>query len=226
MNHFFSSLPEVENHLLIIGGDLNCVIDPVLDRSSSRVIFPSKRAMAMKELMEEYGLFEPWRFANPNSKAFSFFSSIHQTYSRIDYFLLDTALIPLVRQVTYHSIIISDDAPSAFYLTFLDSPMTHRTWCLNPLLLSNPDLIKLIKEHIGLFIEINSSEETTCGTLWETLKAFLRGHIISFAALCKEIHLSTQSDLSYQIKQLDMQYATSPSPDLYHRRLKLRECSL
>lgn len=51
--------------------------------------------------------------------------------------------------------------------------------------------------------------------------AFLRGHIISFAAYNKKIRLNMQSDLSDQIKQLDMQYAT-PSPDLYQRRLKLQ----
>lgn len=120
--------------------------------------------MAIKDLMQDYSLFEPWRFANPNSMAF-FFSPVHQTYSRIDYFLLDTALIPLVSQVTYHSIVISDHVPFTFYLTFPDNPMPYRPWRLNPLLLSNPDLIKLIKEHIGLFIEINLSEETTFGTL-------------------------------------------------------------
>lgn len=53
---FFSSvlslIPNLDSHTLILGGDLNCVIDPVLDRSSSRVVLPSKMSQTLSTFMD------------------------------------------------------------------------------------------------------------------------------------------------------------------------------
>ncbi len=41
MKGLLSSLPKLDSHLLIVGGDMNCVINPILDRSNSRAAAPS-----------------------------------------------------------------------------------------------------------------------------------------------------------------------------------------
>ncbi len=40
--HALSLLPDLNSHSLILGGDFNCCLDPVLDRSSSKPRVPSK----------------------------------------------------------------------------------------------------------------------------------------------------------------------------------------
>lgn len=44
---FFSCLPNIETHHLILGGDMNCVLSPTLDRSSPTTTTPSEAAQAM-----------------------------------------------------------------------------------------------------------------------------------------------------------------------------------
>lgn len=74
----FSILPDLHSHDLILAGDLNCTLDPALDRSSSKVTSPSKSALCINEFLRACGIVDLWRFNNPTSKQFSFFSPVHQ----------------------------------------------------------------------------------------------------------------------------------------------------
>lgn len=58
----FTSIPPADDYSLIIGGDFNCVLNTLLDRSSSKVIQPSKAATNIKNLCDQFGLVDPWRF--------------------------------------------------------------------------------------------------------------------------------------------------------------------
>lgn len=74
---------------LIAGGDFNCVLDTILDRSSSRPISPSDSTNVLNNLMNSLNLTDIWRIHNPTEKEYSFFSQVHNTYTRIEYFLID-----------------------------------------------------------------------------------------------------------------------------------------
>lgn len=92
---FFSLLPELNSHQLIIGGDLNCVLDPTLDHSSITSGTLSKSAETINSFLQTYGVIDSWRYRNPISRWYSFFSSpAHHSYSRKDYFLLAKKLLP------------------------------------------------------------------------------------------------------------------------------------
>lgn len=72
-NRLLSSIPHLNTHLLIFGGDLNCVFDPVLDRSSPPTISQSSMSRSFADFMTQSGLVDPWRHRNPSAKKFSFF---------------------------------------------------------------------------------------------------------------------------------------------------------
>ena len=90
---FFSSLPKVDEHHIIIRGDFNLVQDVSMDRSSSKQSTLTKSANVVLNNASQLGLSDPWRFKNPQGKAFSFFSHVHHTFSRIDLFLVDNKLL-------------------------------------------------------------------------------------------------------------------------------------
>ncbi len=133
----FSTIPDLESHYLILGRDFNCCLNPTLDRSSTKLARGSKSSNVIKSFMEEYGASDPWRFLNPQSKRFSFFSPVYPTFSRINFFLLDNKLYSQVRAVSYNAIVVSDHAPVTLELSFPDKPNSRCPWRLNPLLLSN-----------------------------------------------------------------------------------------
>lgn len=55
-----SLLPNLDTHNLILGGDLNCVLDPTLDRSSPTPSALSKSAHCINSFCKVYGVFDPW----------------------------------------------------------------------------------------------------------------------------------------------------------------------
>lgn len=67
--------------------------DADLDRSSLRPHSLTKSAKLLASFAEELGMSDPWRLKFPGKKSFSFFSHVHRTYSRIDFFLIDNRLL-------------------------------------------------------------------------------------------------------------------------------------
>lgn len=74
--------------VLIIGGDFNAVQDERLDRIPTGKGPQSSKTKTLNNFMSELGLTDPWRARNLNGKDFSFFSNVHNSYSRIDFFCL------------------------------------------------------------------------------------------------------------------------------------------
>ena len=171
----FRSIPNLDSHLLILGGDFNCKMSPVLDKSSQTNTGPSKCALLIQSFLQKYAMFEAWRFLHPTDRQYSFYSHVHQTYSRIDYFFLDKKLLPNLRQCTYESIVISDHSPLLLELEFPQRPPMCYQWHLNPILLSDKEFVNFISSEITLFLETNSTPGMSCSTIWESLKAYLRG---------------------------------------------------
>ena len=97
----------------------------MLDRSSQRKMAASRSAKAIHTFLRDYAVLDIWRSLNPTKRAHSFFSDVHQTFSRIDYFLLDKKFVPLVRAGTDEAIVISDHSPLFLKLKFNDIPITH-----------------------------------------------------------------------------------------------------
>lgn len=221
-NKLLSSLPNLNTHKLILAGDLNCSIDPVLDRSNPKSISPSGMAKAFSAFMKQNGCIDPWRFQNPSSKQFSFFSHVHRSFSRLDYFFIDCSFIPAVESVEYLAIIISDHAPLVLDLSFTLNTRERPLWRLNPFLLSNEKFCDFVSTSVDSFLEINKTEGISYSLLWETLKAYLRGQIISYVSHLNKERRKQIQDLTNSIFNLDRQYAENPTPELYKKRADLQ----
>lgn len=70
------------------GGDFNCVLDAKLDGSSQSKYSLSKMSTALNNSTRDLGIYEVWRTLHPDEIAFSFYSHVHKSYSRIDFFFI------------------------------------------------------------------------------------------------------------------------------------------
>lgn len=222
ISKFFSTLPNLNNHQIIVGGDWNLVQDLTLDRSSATQSLLTKSAKAVKFQMDQLGLSDPWRTKYPSTKTFSFFSHVHHTYSRIDFFLLDNKLMHNVVSCDYHTIVISDHAPTSLVLNFQRGRPLSKTWKFCSYLLSDPMFKDFLDLHIQMFFQINDTPTTCCSVLWESFKAYLRGQVISFVSHSKKLEQSKLASIATKIRDLDAQYSIAPSPTLYSSRVKLQ----
>lgn len=71
---------------IILDGDFNQILDQNLDRSLPRCNTESRSAAAIRQLATDLGLKDIWRLMHPDGRDYSFFSSPHNLYTRIDYF--------------------------------------------------------------------------------------------------------------------------------------------
>lgn len=86
MTSLFSLIPRLDSHHLILGGDLNLVVNPTLDKSNPKNLIPSNMGRTLTTLTDEIGCMDVWRFHHPTAREFSFCSNVYQAHSRIDYF--------------------------------------------------------------------------------------------------------------------------------------------
>lgn len=107
---------------MILGGDLNTIFNPNLDKSSPKYPTPPKMAQALLQFMSQYGLVDVWQHLHPADKQFSFYSHVHKTHSRIDNFVIDKTLLPLVTTSEYQARVISNLSPLTLDFMFVSSP--------------------------------------------------------------------------------------------------------
>lgn len=81
------TLGELDDAQTVIGGDFNQVQDAHLDRTTYHKTVPKDR-LAIQLMMKDHGLVDIWRLVNPREKEYTFFSHVHESHSRIDYFLV------------------------------------------------------------------------------------------------------------------------------------------
>ncbi len=74
--------------IIILGGDFNCVINNNIDTFPSEQNYQISKSKAMCNMLEELGLVDIWRVKNPKTRDYTYFSRVHRSHSRIDYFCI------------------------------------------------------------------------------------------------------------------------------------------
>ena len=219
---FFTCIPRLSTHHLILGGDMNCVLSPVLDRSSPKPITLTRSAHSIHSFLKSYGIADVWRFRNPTSRGYSFYSPVHHTYSRIDYFFTDKRLLPYITKCDYKAIVISDHAPLCMKMYIPNKQSNYRPWRFNPLLLSEAAFVDFISSEIKFFLTVNQTPGMSSLTVWEALKAYLRGQVISYCAKRKKAETMRLNKLAEEMLEIDRLNSLSPSPTLRNDRILIQ----
>ena len=84
VRQILTSMKEEINSNRIIVGDFNTPLT-TMDRSTKQKI--NKETQTLKDIMDRLDLIDIYRRFHPNTINFTFFSSAHRTFSRIDHIL-------------------------------------------------------------------------------------------------------------------------------------------
>ena len=95
---------EIDSNTIIVR-DFNTPLTP-MDRSTKQKI--SKETQTLKETMGQLDLIDIYRTFHPKTINFTFFSSEHRTFSRIDHILGHKSSLGKLKKIEIISVIFSD----------------------------------------------------------------------------------------------------------------------
>ena len=157
-----------------------------MDRLSKQKI---KETQILNETLDEMDLIDIFRTFHPNAEEYTFFSSAHGTFSRIDHILGHKSNLSKFKKIEILSSIFSNHNAMRLDSNYKKKKKTVRnteTWRLNNTFLNNQQVTEEIKREIKKFLETNDNENTTTQNLWDAPKAVLRGKFIAIQPYLKK----------------------------------------
>ena len=152
-----------------------------MDRSSKQKI--NKETQALNDTIDQTDLIDIYRTFHPKIADYTFFSSVHGTFSRIAHILGHESSLSKFKKIEIVSSIFSDHNAMRLEINNKEKNVkTTNTWRLKNTLLNNQEIIEEIKEEIKKYLETNDNENTTIQNLWDAAKAVLRGKFIAIQA--------------------------------------------
>lgn len=197
---------------LVCGGDFNITLNPKIDSSGTRISLPQKTTKKINSLLSELGLIDIWRHLNPLAKDYTFYSSPHQTYSRIDYFLLFGTDVNNVQNCHIGSMDLSDHCP--LYLTLRVTHSRKLTlWKLNASIL-NKNRAEQFAKDIKDYLEYNDNGEVSPPILWDACKAVMRGKVIAVTSSLKKQREEKLKTIQVELQKLESEHKKLIDPKI------------
>uniref|UniRef100_A0A8C0STC8 RNA-directed DNA polymerase n=1 Tax=Canis lupus familiaris TaxID=9615 RepID=A0A8C0STC8_CANLF len=209
----------LDNNTLILG-DFNLALS-ILDRSSKQNI--SKETRALNDTLDRMDFTDIYRTLHPNSTEYTFFSSAHGTFSRIDHILGHKSGLNRYQKIGIVPCIFSDHNALKLELNHNKKfGRTSNTWRLRTILLKDKRVNQEIKEELKRFMETNENEDTTVQNLWDAAKAVLRGKYIAIQASIQKLERTQIQKLTLHIKELEKKQQIDPTPKRRRELIKIR----
>ena len=118
---------------------------------------------------------------------FTFFSSAHGTFSKIDHILGHKSSLGKFKKIEIIPSIFSDHNAVRLNLNYRRKTIKNSNmWRLNNTLMNNQQITEEIKNEIKICIETNEIENKTTQSLWDTVKAVLKGKVHSNTGIPQE----------------------------------------
>ena len=149
-------------------------------------------------------LIDIYRTFNAETTEYTFVSSAHGTFSRIDHILGHKSSSHKFKKIEIISSIFSDPNAVRLDINYREKSVKNtNTWRLNSTLLNNKEITEEIKEDIKKYLETNDKENRTNQNRWDAAKALLRVKFIAIQSYLKKQETSQINNLTLHLKQLE-----------------------
>ena len=185
----------------IIVGEINTPLipDDLFDRSSKQKI--NTEAQVLIHTLDEVDLSDIFRTFHPNAEEYTFFSSAHGIFSRIDRILGHKSNLSKFKKIEIISSIFSDHKAMRLDINYKKKTVRDtNTWRLNNTFLNNQQVTGEIKREMKIFLETNDNENMTTQNLWDAEKAVLRGKFITIQSYLKKQEKHRIDNLTLHLK--------------------------
>ena len=168
-------------------------------------------------------LIDIFRTFHPIAEEYTFFSSAHGPFSRIDHILGHKSNLSKFKKIEIISSIFSDHNAMRLDINYMEKAVRNtNTWKLNTMFLNNQEVTKEIKREIKKFLETNDNENMTTQNLWDAAKAVLRGKFIAIQPYLKKQEKHRIDNLTLHLKQLEKEEPKNPKISRRKEIMKIR----
>ena len=197
---------EIDSNTITVG-EFNTPLIP-MDRSSKQKI--NKETQVLNDTLDEMDLIDIIKRFHPNAEEYTFFSSAHGTFSRIDHIVGHKSNLSKFKKIEIVSSIFSDHDTVRLDINYKKKTVRNtNTWRLNNTFLNNQQVTE-IKREIKKFLETNDNENMTIQNLWYAAKAVLRDKFIVIQSYLKKQEKHQIDKLISHLKQLEKEEPKNP----------------
>ncbi|CAJ1058984.1 unnamed protein product [Xyrichtys novacula] len=216
--NLFDLIVRESEGVLVCSGDWNTILNYQLDTTStSRQGSPKSKYL--NTLIRETGLIDVWRNIHAREREYTHYSATHKVHSRLDFFLINTIDRHKINECKIGTADISDH--SIVYLDIhLNSKPRNTLWRLNVGLLNNKSTVEEIQKEIGECIDDNKDDHVDPTIVWDTVKAVMRGKLISRTAYLRKMQRSKYDQLEKELEKLEKQLPKNEKKDTIGDQIK------
>jgi hypothetical protein len=137
-------------------GDINTPLSPI-DRSSKQKIH--EEILPLNHTTDQTDLGDVYRIFHPTSAQYTFFSSAHGTFSKIDHILGQKASLSKCKKIELIPCVLADHNALKLEINNKNNSKQHaNNWKLKNTMLNDQWVIDEIKQEIKRFLEVNETE--------------------------------------------------------------------
>ena len=192
---------------IIIGGDFNVCLDPMLDKKGGKIEQPSRYSKEILSLNENFNLVDIWRILNPEDRKFTWRGMTRNglVQSRLDFWLISIHSMYDLIKVNIKPGIKSDHSLISLHLNLkLTQQRGKGFWKFNCSLLKDADYVTKVKNVLQNCAEKYNNFENK-SLLWDTIKCEIRTETISYASWKARQRRQLGQDLEKQLNILEDQ---------------------
>uniref|UniRef100_A0A3Q3B6N5 Reverse transcriptase domain-containing protein n=1 Tax=Kryptolebias marmoratus TaxID=37003 RepID=A0A3Q3B6N5_KRYMA len=216
----FDTIISFSEGVLVCAGDWNTIPNYALDTTSNKRQ-KTGRSKDLNILIREMGMFDVWRDLHIKEKEFTHYSSTHKVHSRIDLFLMNTIDRSKVKECLIGTSDISDH--NIIYLSIgLSNRPRSTLWRLNIGILNNEATTKEIRKEITECVKDNNNGQVNPTLVWDTVKAVMRGRLISKTAYLKKVKRLKYEELENTLRKLELKQQRTNNGELSEQIMKTK----
>lgn len=200
---------------VVVGGDINLVMDPDFDRSNPRSQQTGALSQEGKGWLLECGLTDVWRHLHPTERDYTFYSAAHKSYARLDHFFASAPLLPSIQAADIHPRSLSDHMLLFITLNEWHTNLSRPGWRLRESLLHSDDNIQRIHTTIQHYLLENDTGTTALVSVWEALKLVARGEFINLTAAYSTLRREKRAELEKEVGELEAVHKRTGAPRVW-----------
>ncbi|MCP3901139.1 MAG: hypothetical protein GY707_15650, partial [Desulfobacteraceae bacterium] len=202
-----------ENASLIIGGDFNTYLDPILDKDGGSFEPLSKYSHKLQKLMEDFQLCDIWRCMHPINRRYTWRQNRPLIQSRLDYFIISQNLSQNTKKCDIKPSIKTDHSLLTLSITHvLGEKRGPNFWKFNNALLKDDVYIDYIKEII-IQLQNDYLHIENKGLKWDLIKSEIRQRTITYAKTQNRLKRCYENDLKSKYNELSDKYSDNKNSE-------------